>query len=214
MRILDTLIGRLTLDVMLTMKRTIPQHLRDELDRKTPTELIVAIKSTLESTADRSRGIACPDKLQSMLSATIRSELSQGITGMAHQLEAFRTTPSRPRKQRLLHRRKTVLRSSKPRQNNSHPGNGASTETQLDPMPQREITRRKVRPEPLQEPLYLAFLYLALFVRGLFLSLSLMVQPSRGLSAVLIAKYHITLLDALGRTKVLDYNAFRYYQVL
>ncbi|CZR55057.1 uncharacterized protein PAC_04943 [Phialocephala subalpina] len=61
---------------------------------------------------------------------------------------------------------------------------------------------------------YLAFLYLGHFLRNFFLTVPLVVRPKPALTPILIAKYHISFYDAIGRSpRVLDYDCFANYKV-
>lgn len=67
----------------------------------------------------------------------------------------------------------------------------------------------------LREVYYLVLLYIGVFLKNMFLALSVLVQPRRVLMPTLLAKYNITFLDALGRQpRILPFEYFRSYRIL
>ncbi|CAJ2509501.1 Uu.00g145270.m01.CDS01 [Anthostomella pinea] len=62
---------------------------------------------------------------------------------------------------------------------------------------------------------YLVLLYLGYFLRNLFLTLSQLVQPSRRLLPMWDPKFNISFLDAVGSPpRILPYEHFKYFKVL
>ncbi|KAF7866801.1 hypothetical protein EAF04_005643 [Stromatinia cepivora] len=68
--------------------------------------------------------------------------------------------------------------------------------------------------ESLRKIYYMILLYAGLMARNLLLRLAKMMEPSRALTPVLLAKYHITFQDALGRRpRILQFDTFVNFKV-
>ncbi|THV50000.1 hypothetical protein BGAL_0169g00110 [Botrytis galanthina] len=68
--------------------------------------------------------------------------------------------------------------------------------------------------QSLRELYYMILLYVGIFLRNLSVHLTKVFEPSRALTPILIAKYHITFHDALGSPpRVLQFDVFSNFEV-
>ncbi|KAK0615351.1 hypothetical protein B0T17DRAFT_383369 [Bombardia bombarda] len=211
MRVLDTLMSCLTLDLVWTAGQRLPQQLQSVIDTLRP-ELTSHLEHQLESLSDGTTGIESAfDRLES---GTARLEsslhlLHQNQRRAFDQLSkirlanAIKVTPVR------IARRPT--RTVKTKVNTRmEGGEGTATAAKTGAM-----VRIAERHETLQEIYYLVLLYLGRLLKNILLSLNHLLEPSRALSPTLLAESNITFLDALGRQpRVLPYDFFRGIKVL
>ncbi|KAH7136742.1 hypothetical protein B0J13DRAFT_80496 [Dactylonectria estremocensis] len=205
MRVIDTLMQRLTLDVVLAMQQSLPEHLCAVFQESVRPELVEALQEALPAIS--STLVNSSQQMHNRL----ESRLLAGIEDLKQELNKL-VLIQRDMRFRL---NEHTVRSSQqaPSEENAYMAQYNSNDDNL---------RRRASPqdstevrEPLKEIYYLLFLHLGLFLKGLFVSLSQVVKPSRALTTIPLAKYNITFLDAIGRPpRVLHYEYFKSFRVL
>ncbi|KAI0543273.1 hypothetical protein F4679DRAFT_569382 [Xylaria curta] len=218
MRMIDTLMQRLTLDVVWTTQRKLPDTLRATLQQTLRPELIAILQEQLppinltllenyqqsqsmnRDTQDYSRLLELCEGLSSSIEDIKQQIVNPGILKGRIQCSLRGGVP------------KTMLAGAEGLQ--TSPKENAECSSQNLSSAVRG-TNATLFQESLREVYYLVFLYLGHFLKNLFLILSDMVQPSRALMPTLLSKYNITFLDAIGRQpRILPYEYFRSFKVL
>ncbi|KAI8627693.1 hypothetical protein F5Y19DRAFT_440812 [Xylariaceae sp. FL1651] len=208
-RVLDCLLQRMILDVVYATQQNLPNIWCSVFQQTIRPELITILQSVV---ADRgcpqSSDPGVPLELYRSLLKCV-DELKQTMTDnktIQLQLETF------------LNSQGCIGRQIKPAKSayqlKQVAGNPQKPETCRNSFSVAEETHKERVRESLQEVYYLVLLYLGQFLKNLFLLLSQFVQPSKQLMPILIAKFNITFLDAVGGpSRVLPYEYFRNFQI-
>ncbi|KAI0440391.1 hypothetical protein F4803DRAFT_527512 [Xylaria telfairii] len=220
MRIIDTLMQRLTLDLVWTTQQKLPDTLRATFRETLRPEFIAVLQEYLPSL--NSTILENYQDTRGSSRAAQDSRLLELYEGLASGVEEIKQQMSNPEiiKQRI----ESCLRgdSSETRQK-AFPGTeppefNPNGNTKLIDQSSNWIARREretMLQESLKEAYYLVFLALCHFLQSLFLAFSRVVQPSRALMPTLLAKYNISFFDAIGRPpRILPYEYFRSFRVV
>ncbi|KAJ3536342.1 hypothetical protein NM208_g6767 [Fusarium decemcellulare] len=190
MRVLDSLLQRLTLDVVYATKQSMPDIWLAVFHETIRPELVTMLQDALpggDTNSNPNVDMASDlyDNLLSQISDL--KQIADDSKAMQLRLEACLSD------KRLVN----AQLDQSPKQNESaSPG-----------------SHKEVDTESLCKIYYVVLLYLGQFLKNLFLLLSRLVQPSRQLVPVLIAKYNITFLDGMGSpSRVLPYEFFRNFK--
>lgn len=212
MRILDSLMQRLTLDVVWTAQQKLPDTLRTTFAETIRPELVAILRDCLPpnpttSICNMNAAITKLSEHYQVISSNmqeIKQQLKKPQIVQQHiesSLQGGSGGAGQPAQPALLDRSRIVgsLVESPDR-----------TSSQAKDAPAMEVNDKS-----LAEVYYLVLLYLGTFLKNLFIVLSRLVQPSRALMPVLLAKYNISFLDAIGRpARVLPFEYFRTFKIL
>ncbi|KAH7126128.1 hypothetical protein EDB81DRAFT_860734 [Dactylonectria macrodidyma] len=203
-RVIDTLMQRLTLDVVLAMQQKLPEHICALFNESVRPELVEALREALPATSSTliNSSQQAQDRLESRLLAGIE-DIKQHLNnpdliqrGMKTRLDKY-----------AINNRQHVL---------TEEGACMAPYRSNDDGLRREASYHdstKIK-ESLKEVYYLLFLYLGLFLKGLFIALAQSVQPTQALTTIPLAKYNITFLDAIGRPpRVIHYEYFKSFRM-
>ncbi|KAN0093471.1 hypothetical protein V8E51_016655 [Hyaloscypha variabilis] len=214
MRILDSLMQRLTLDVVLTSQLTLPNTLRATFEDKIRPELVSILRGCLPPTST-----ADPYPVQDKILAKL-SEHHQLISATMEDIKKQIASPKLIRDQiqsslsgessNYEHRSLAQLQDSSILVDELRIESLDQNVNQMDiPAATRD------NHELLSDLYYLVFLFLGHFLKNLFLALSNLVQPSRALIPTFLARYNISFLDPIGRPpRVLPYEYFSCFKMM
>ncbi|KAI0451866.1 hypothetical protein F5B21DRAFT_485364 [Xylaria acuta] len=219
MRIIDTLMQRLTLDMVWTTQQKLPDTLRATFQETLRPELITVLQECLPPL--NLMLLENYQEAQSISRGAQDSRFPELYEGLSSDVEEIKRRIGNPKitKQRIesclqgdaTKTRQKVLSGAEDPKLDLNGDFG-----RIDQSSNRtRRTSATISQESLQEVYYLVFLYLGHFLQNLFHVLSRLVQPSRALMPTLLAKYNISFLDAIGRPpRILPYEHFRYFEVL
>ncbi|KUJ06837.1 uncharacterized protein LY89DRAFT_743474 [Mollisia scopiformis] len=216
MRIIDSLMQRLTMDMVWRTQQTLPDTLRLTFQETIRPDIMATLRenlSPLRSTLLEDGRSQARESSETLVTTSSKDygELTSAMEHMKLQINSSEI---------ILRNIETSLRGacSKPRQKAllglDQPCDLERTTGTLN-LDSGDLPSAKVARESLQEIYYLVFLYLGCFLKNLFLAISRMVQPPRALMPKLLAQYNISFLDAIGRPpRVLPFEYFRSFKVL
>ncbi|KAI0854864.1 hypothetical protein F4860DRAFT_498050 [Xylaria cubensis] len=216
MRIIDTLMQRLTLDSIRTIPQKLADEQRDIIPEMIRQQLIAVLREYLPPLIStriknyqeiQSVGRDGQDSRLELLSPNIEDINKNQISSrMIFQQSIESCCPDAPKTtQKMLASAGGSELDLDENIENRDQSSGSTVRR----------TSEIIGQESLQEVYYLAFLYLGHFLRNFFGALSRLVQPSQTLTPTLLSKYHITFLDAIGRQpRILPYDCFRSFKIL
>lgn len=242
MRILDTLICRLILDVVLLTQEKLPGQLRAACIEVLPSELVSHLRDNL---VPLRADVLASEKSQKQHHHEMVDKFSEYYTGLSSDLQTLKEDL---RNSTIVQQRiASCLSSASCRRNPGprnppgfkHVGIGVKVDSRQQSWPPDtnsdesdwqpngresqawdqnnavEQVGKNVGEESLRDVYYLALLYVGHFLKNLFLALSRLIEPPRALMPVLLAKYNISFLDAIGSPpRILPYEYFRNFKVL
>ncbi|KAH7348387.1 hypothetical protein BKA65DRAFT_550458 [Rhexocercosporidium sp. MPI-PUGE-AT-0058] len=211
MRVLDTLMQRLTLDVVLRTQESLPENLRTTLQETLRPEFVSVLRESLAPLHGSLLKVSA-DPIQMREDTTIRTiaetciDLSLEMRRIQHGISLISNAS------KVGHSMSQKHLSLTSNLHSTHP------EDQAD----GQVIQPKVNKHPheanqntIRQVYYLVFLYLGCFLKNMFLALSQSIKPSVSLMPTLLAKYNISFLDAIGRPpRILPYEYFRSFKVL
>lgn len=238
MKVLDTLLQRLTLDIVWTVHSNLRGEIRTAFADVFDPQLIGMLRGQLQpmqhgivevlreqenhTRAIISEAQLCRGELQELRDDTsasrqISDQQVQAIMSKLDGQDVNLKAVSDAIKQYILDnvgknnfQTQLVLPAGPQDIPRLHQQIDALTSTDSQP----EVVKKRMSRESLKEAYYLVLLSFAQFLRNIFLYLSTMTHPSRALMPTLLAKYNISFYDAIGRPpRILDYSCFVSYKV-
>ncbi|KAH7382946.1 hypothetical protein BKA64DRAFT_683564 [Cadophora sp. MPI-SDFR-AT-0126] len=220
MRIVDTLMHRLTLEIVCSIQQKIPDNLRSTLHEVLRPELVAALKaalppldSMLEQHAhthhqDHERMLALlSDRYNDILSDINVIKIHLKDPTYLQQRVEFCIQNGYVRNDSNRPLGLSLLPSDPSRPSLSLPMQSIHLQNVLG----RDINRN----EAIKEVYSLVYLYLGLFLKTLFATLMRLCDISQGMVTRLLAKDNIQFFDAIGRPpRTLPYEYFRSFKVL
>ncbi|PMD49113.1 uncharacterized protein K444DRAFT_301242 [Hyaloscypha bicolor E] len=199
MRIIDTLVQRLTLDIVSTIQTQLPRDLRTVVDDALRPDLMNLLRENLLPLHEKL--LANVKDEHDMQYERLAAKTFECYEGLSSDVQWIKQNIGKP--SQIQEEINSAL-------------SGSNSSRKLQPKRggiQGDIGEE--REESLRDIYYLVFLYLGLFLKNLLLALSRLVIPSRALMPTLLAKYNISFLDALGRSpRILPYEFFQSLEIL
>ncbi|KAH6706514.1 hypothetical protein BKA61DRAFT_739421 [Leptodontidium sp. MPI-SDFR-AT-0119] len=210
MRIIDSELKHLTLDVVYKIEHTLPDSLRAIVREALPPDLMTLLRDHLSTIDARilsqidTAQIASHDRVLSSLDGQYQ-KLFVNIDFLKQQLKVTNITQERI---------ELCLRRGGDRQlvTDEPPPIDQTTRTDgpFNMLPKSD--RRTAG--ALSEIYYMVLVYIGHFLQNLFLALSRLIQPSAALTFQHDARYNISFLDAIGcAPRILPFEFFRSFKV-
>ncbi|KAN0108885.1 hypothetical protein V8E51_008627 [Hyaloscypha variabilis] len=216
MRIIDSLMQRLTLEVVFTMQQQFPDDLRAAFQEVVPPVLVTTLRENLPPLD--SKLLEQYHQIQERNHSALLSRLSEHYEGMSLDIMALKlqlkNSISTQEKIQCCIQGGNVRVEHDARKNlprNVDPSLSTHLENDAN---SSQVVPTGAHWESLRDVYYLVFLYLGNFLKNLFLILARLVEPTYALTSKLLAKENILFLDALGRQRILPYEYFRSFKVL
>ncbi|KAI8632815.1 hypothetical protein F5Y19DRAFT_419094 [Xylariaceae sp. FL1651] len=207
LHILETLMHKLTLDVVFTTQERLPTIFGSTLHTTISPELIDILRKELV----RERDLILPARP----SLELQEKVLAGIDQLKQSLEDSRDIQKRL--ESCLTTQAHSKLSSVPHDNTLVEPDQAGLIGSNQTFSENYRTGRTVleTKDSLKEAYYLVLVALGQLLRNFFLFLSSFMQPSKQMVPTLVAKYNITFFDAMGGApRILPYEFFQNFKVL
>ncbi|KAI1859809.1 hypothetical protein JX265_010258 [Neoarthrinium moseri] len=196
--VVSMLLQRFTLDTVTALQRTLPDTWRRTFEDPVRPELVRLLREEISGTA----GLFDLDREKWSVPLQDLNDQVKGVKKIADELKTTQLEL------------KSVLGTGAI-DNSPVSRNGIDSTGNECLFQANGIARAQHDTETLREAYYAVCLYIGQCLRNFFIFLARSIQPSKCLSPVLIAKYNITFLDAMGSPpKVLPYEYFQNYKLL